>query len=192
MRFFSDATAIASLALPSFSLGRSRAEPTGLRSRFKLSYLVIAVSLIALAVIAWLWASRPSPIHAAKQWGLPGVWQHDCKAPVRADNPRYRYDIEHGKLLLRRDFGGKATDESVISDLESTSTGEIRYVVHFAQLGDNRKDRASRQNVLVRSPEGRIRTLVNKDMATGSESVIGGIRVADKKPTPWMTRCSGE
>jgi hypothetical protein len=193
MRMFTNAAAAASIALPSFARGGLQATRTGLPSMMlRPSYLVIAVALVALAILAWLWTSRPSSVQAATAWGLPGVWQHDCEAPVGLDNPRYRYSIEDGKILLRRDFGGKAKDASGISDVETTSTGEIQYVVHFAQLGDSRQDRASRRNVLAKSPDGRIRTVANEDAGTGEESVVGGIRAEDRNPTPWMSRCRSQ
>lgn len=123
---------------------------------------------------------------------MPGVWQGDCEAPVRLDNPRYRYSIEDGKVLLRRDFGRDMNDTSVISHAEKTAAGELRYVVHFVQLGQTRQDRASRQNVLAKSTDGRIRTVSNKDTDTGVETVVGGVRAEDRTPTPWMSRCRPE
>jgi len=194
MRIFTNVAAAASIALPSFAVGGSREPRTGRRSLLGPSYLVIviAVALLALAIGAWFWTSRESSIQAATAWGLPGVWQRDCEAPARVDNPRYRYSIEDGKILLRRDFGGLAKDASAISDVARIPTGEIQYVVHFAQLGESRQDRASRRNVLTKSPDGRIRTVANKNVGTGEESVIGGIRAEDRNPTPWMSRCKSQ
>lgn len=163
---------------------------TGRRSGLRPAYLVIAVVLLALAIGAWFWISREASIQAATAWGLPGVWQRDCEMPVSADNPRYEYGIEDGKILLRRDFGDLGKDTSAISDVERLPNGEIQFVVHFVQLGQSRRERASRQNVFTKSPDGRIRTLVNRHASTGEESVTGGIRVEDRKPTPWMSRCT--
>jgi hypothetical protein len=189
MGIFTNAAAAASIVLPSFGDGRSQTTETGRRNRLKPLYLALPVVLIALAIAAWFWISRQSSIQVATAWGLPGVWQHDCEAPVRADNPRYSYSIEDGKILLRRDFGRGMKDTSEISDVEKTSAGELHYVVHFVQLGQNRQDRASRQNVLAKSADGRARAVSNKDTGTGVESVVGGVRAEDKNPTPWMSRC---
>ena len=185
MRIVTTAAAVASIVLPSFAFGGSQAT----RKRRYVSYLVILVVLIALAIVAWLWISRHSSTQVATAWGLPGVWQRDCVAPVHLNNPRYKYSIEDGKVLLRRDFGGKVKDRSEISDVETTSTGDLQDVVHFVELGDSRRERASRQNVLTKSPDGRIRAVANKNIGTGEESVVGGIRAEDSNPTPWMSRC---
>lgn len=150
---------------------------------------VVAVALLALAFVLWPSTARQSSVEVARSWGLPGIWQRDCDTPVRADNPRYNYSVEEGKLLLRRDFGGGINDASVISDVEITPNGEIGYVVHFVQLGDNRQGRVSRQNMLIKSADGRIRTFSNKQAKTGQPSVVGGIRADDLVPTPWLNRC---
>lgn len=163
---------------------------TGRLRRFKPLYLAVPVVLVALALVAWFWMSRQSSIQVVRSWGLPGVWQGDCQAPVGLDNPRYRYSIEDGQILLRRDFGRDLKDTSVISHAEETPAGELLYVVHFVQLGQNRQDRASRQNVLAKSADGRIRTVSNKDADTGVETVARGVRAENRSPTPWMSRCT--
>jgi hypothetical protein len=186
MRILTNAAAAASIVLSSAGSRGTRTEGHG---RFRPFYLAIPVVLIALAIAAWWWTSRHSSVEVATAWGLPGVWQHDCEAPVRADNPRYRYSVEDGKILLRRDFGRDVKDTSVISRVERTSAGELRYVVHFVELGNSRQDRASRENLLAKSADGRIRTIANKDADTGVETVVGGVRAEDRNPTPWMSRC---
>jgi len=189
MRIFTNAAAAASIARPSFAFGRAQEPPTRRRSGLRPAYFVIVIVCLVLAIGAWLWTSRDSSVQAVTAWGLPGVWQRDCKAPVGMNNPRYTYGIEDGKIILRRDFGGLARDQSAISDAERLRDGEIQFMVHFAQLGESRKERANRQNVLVKSPDGRIRTVANRNMGTGEESVSGGIRTDDGTPTPWMSRC---
>jgi hypothetical protein len=186
MWVLANAAAAASVVLPSV---RSQATRTGDNGRSRPFYVAIPVALIAVAITAWLWMSGSSSVEVATAWGLPGVWQNDCEAPVRADNPRYRYSIEDGKVLLRRDFGRDMKDASVISRVEKTSAGELHYVVHFDQLGNSRQDRASRENLLAKSADGRIRTISNKDTDTGVATVVGGVRAEDGNPTPWMSRC---
>lgn len=189
MRILTYVAFAASVVLPSSMIGQSLEART--RRRYALATVgaVVAVALMALAFVLWPLTARQSSVEVATTWGLPGVWQGDCQAPIRADNPRYNYSVEEGKLLLRRDFGGGITDASVISDVEITPTGEIHYVVHFVQLGDNRQGRLSRQNLLIRSADGRIRTFSNKPAGTGQPSVVGGIRADDLVPTPWLNRC---
>lgn len=152
-------------------------------------HVALVAAVVALAIAAWLWFFRDSSAQVATAWGLPGIWQQYCDAPVRTGNPRYEYRIEDGKLFLRRDFGGKFKDGSVVSHMATTATGNLQYSVHFTELGERRQDRASRQNVLTKSPDGKIRILVNKDEASGAESVVGGVRTEDGQPTPWMNRC---
>jgi hypothetical protein len=189
MRILTNAAAAVSIALPTFASGGTQETRAGVPGRLRPSYLAIPVVLIVLAIIAWFWTSRQSSLQVVMAWGLPGVRQHDCEAPVRLDNPRYDYSLEDGKILLRRDFGRGVKDTSTISEAALTPTGDIHYVVHFVQLGSSRQDRASRQNVLTKSPDDRIRTVSNKDAGTGIETVAGGVRIEDKNPTPWMSRC---
>ncbi len=194
MRSLTNAVAAVLRAVPSAAAGGRQAARPERRSGFRRLYLLIPAVVIALALAAWFWTSRQSSssIEVATAWGLPGVWQVDCEAPVRVDNPRYRYSIEDGKILLRRDFSRGVKDASEITDVERTSAGELRYVVHFVQLGDKRNERASRQNVLAKSADGRIRAVANKNAGTGEETVAGGVRAADNSPTPWMSRCKLE
>ncbi|MCW5735496.1 MAG: hypothetical protein KIS73_15285 [Enhydrobacter sp.] len=187
MLTFGEAAAAVQIASPSFGGGSSAW--TGRGRRLRPAYFVVAIALVALAIMGWFWMSRPTTSQVAEAWGLLGVWQHDCAAPARLDNPRYHYSIDDGKVILRRDYGRGLKDTSVISDLEATSPTEIRYVVHFAQLGRERGKQVSRQNILVRSPEGRVRTVANKNVGTGEDSVVQGVRVEGGNPTPWMTRC---
>jgi hypothetical protein len=150
---------------------------------------VVTVALIALTIVLWSRSARQSAVEVATAWGLPGVWQRSCEMPVGSDNPLYNYSVEDGKLLLKRDFGRGIVDASIISDADITPTGEIRYVVHFVQLGDNRQGQVSRQNVLIKSTDGRIRTFSNRQAGSGQDTVIGGIRSSDLTPTPWLSRC---
>lgn len=189
MQILTYAAFAASVALPSFMIGQSPEVRTRRRYALAAAGAVVAVALIALALVLWPRTARQSWVELAISWGLPGVWQSDCETPVRRNNPRYDYSVEDGKLLLRRDFGSGIKDASAISDVEITSTGELHYVVHFVQLGDNRQGRVSRQNVLIKSADGRIRTFLNKQAGTGEQSVVGGIRAEDLAPTPWLSRC---
>lgn len=178
------------MALGEGRTASGRAVREGARKLRRRAYFVgAAVVLVVLAIAGWFWASRPSSAQVAAGWGLPGIWQRDCEAPLRADNPRYAYSIEDGKVLLRRDFGRDLKDTSEISDVETTPAGELRYVVRFVQLGPSRQERATRQNVLAKAPDGRIRAVANKHADTGEESVVKGIRIGDNNPTPWMRRC---
>jgi hypothetical protein len=194
MRMFTYADFAASIALPSFGAGRSPATPQA-RS-FRLKALGLGIALLAvlagLALVVWPWMAGRSWVQIATAWGLPGVWQQDCEAPVSLDNPRYKYSIEEGKILLRRDFGGRTSDASEITDVDLTPAGELGYMVHFVQLGKSRKDQVSRQNVLAKAADGRIRTVSNKQASSGEASVVGGVRAADQNPTPWMSRCRPE
>lgn len=184
----------ASIALPVLAAGPSPASRPALSFRLKavgLGLIVLAV-LAILSFVGWQWMAGPAWAQIATAWGLPGVWQQNCEAPVGQDNPRYKYSIDKGKILLQRDFGRGAVDASEITDVQLTSTGELDYVVHFAQLGKSRKDQLDRRNVLAKSPTGQIRAIANREIASGVESVAGGIRASDQTPTPWMSRCRPE
>lgn len=190
MRTVTEAAAAALIAMP--SLRGWREARTGRSGWLRPAYLGLAVLLVGLAIVAWFWMSRPSSSDVVAAWGLPGVWQQDCAAPARLDNPRYKYGIEGGRILLTRDFGRGLRDTGVISGVEAPSRAEIRYVVHFTQLGGDRKMKAHRQNVLTKSAEGRIRAVSNNTVGTGEATVVDGIRVDDRQATPWMTRCAAE
>jgi len=189
MRMFTDAAFAVAIALPSFAADRSApTRAAALPFMAKVLVVGVAMALIALAVIFWPW-TRDSSVDVATKWGLPGIWQNDCAAPLHVNNPRYTYAVEDGKLLLARDFGDDLRHTSAISDVGVTPRGELHYMVHLVQLGVSRNERLSRRNLLVKSPEGRIRVLSNTVGDKGAESVAGGIRLEDHEPTPWMTRC---
>ena len=190
MRFLTDAVAAAMALLPSVASGGPRSAWPSFQALPRPLYVAVpVVALVALAAAVWFWVFREPPMHVAAQWGLVGVWQLDCKAPVRPNNPSYKYSIENGQLLLTRDVGRGTTDTSKISDV-TVAGEEISYVVHFAQAGDKNKETVARQNTLAKSPDGRIRTVINKDVRTGQVTVLDGLRTSDKKPTPWMSRCA--
>ena len=118
----------------------------------------------------------------AINWGIVGVWQKDCDAPISQSNDQQAFVIRDGKLFLDRSTGERH-DSNPIVEASIDASGALDLQVAFTTY------RQIRQNVYARMPDGRQHVVVNRNINNGAYSVRNGILLSNKRPTPLLTRC---
>lgn len=148
----------------------------------------VSIRLIAVALLAGF--SSASSVSAqtvagtATKWGLVGVWQLDCKAPVSESNGALKYAVRGGKLFHDRDFGGGRTDSSAVTAVTIKSDETLEVTIPFASISQ------TRQFAFFKAADGRIRALYSKNVDTDEYSIRDGKFVANGNATPWQSRCA--
>lgn len=118
-----------------------------------------------------------------ERWGLAGTWSLDCSQPASRQNYYLSYvATADGRASHDRDFGdGK--DSHAIQRATILPDGMIELTVHFKSFGETRKWR------LVKSPDRRIKTMVNSNVDGGDFTIKDGKFVPSGAEVRWQTRC---
>ncbi len=144
--------------------------------------VVLRCCLVAACVFAGMqcaWAE--STAEAAEKWGLLGTWALDCTKPPSRENGYLGYVRDGEQILHKRNFGD-LSDSHFVTGAKQLPGGGIEIVMDIAGLAQ------TRTMVLVKSGDGRSRTISNRDDA-GKFSIRDGKFAANGKPAPWQTRC---
>jgi hypothetical protein len=148
--------------------------------------LTISIGKSVLALAGMLAASGASlsetPGNVAKNWGLLGVWRLDCAGTRSGSDPDYRYVVRNQTLFEDRDFGDHH-DSSAIVSATNTADGGIALVIRFDVLS------MTRERKMIRMDDGRIRTVMSRNVATNEYSVRDGKFVSNGNATPSQTHC---
>jgi len=135
--------------------------------------------------------SAPQPAHAqspadvAAQWGLLGHWRHDCNAPPsRPGNVDLEYIVKGNQLVHVITFGNGTSQTAPITAAKIRADNSIDITVYFPARS------ATRQNVFQKTPDGRLRTLVSRDVNTDDYFVRDGKYTSNGKPFVLNSRCS--
>jgi hypothetical protein len=146
--------------------------------------LTIAISRSVLALAGMLAASGASlsetPGNVARNWGLLGLWRLDCAGKRSGSDPGYV--VRNQTLFEDRDFGDHH-DSNVILSAADTADGGIALVIRFDVLS------ATRERRMIRIDDGRIRTVMSRNVATNEYSVRDGKFVSNGNATPSQTHC---
>jgi hypothetical protein len=118
---------------------------------------------------------------AAEKWGLLGTWAIDCTKPPSRENGYLAYARNGEQVVHRRDFGD-LSDTHWVTGAKLLSGGAIEIVMDISGFAQ------TRTMVLVKTGDGRSRTISNRDDA-GRFSIKDGKFIANGKPAPWQTRC---
>ncbi|MDP1837558.1 MAG: hypothetical protein Q8N31_14290 [Reyranella sp.] len=148
----------------------------------------VSIRLVAFALLAGFSSangvSAQTVAGTATQWGLIGVWQLDCKAPISQSNGALKYAVRGGKLFHDRDFGGGKTDSNVVISARANSDETLEVTISFASFSQ------TRQFAFVKAADGRIRALNNRNVDTDEYSIRDGKFLANGNVTPWQSRCA--
>jgi len=143
---------------------------------------LVLLAAVVLAVTA-LSASAQTNAQNATTWGLLGMWKVDCSR--RAGNgldASQTYVIRDGKLELDRDFG-TVKDTANVTTARIRAEGTLELVILYPSLSQ------TREFVLVKGPDGRIRSVSNRNVDTNEFSIRDGVLLANGNQSPWQSRC---
>jgi len=142
--------------------------------------------LLLLVLLGVAGFAAPSSAETAAQiaarWGIVGIWQKDCNAPVSRNNDQQAFVIRNGKLFLDRSTGN-GHDSNPITAASINAQGELDLRVTFPASGQNR------QNVHAMAKDGRDHIVLNRDVITGEYTVKNGILLSTGNAVPWLTHC---
>jgi hypothetical protein len=147
-----------------------------------------ACGFAALSLLASLPArSETSPPQSIpdtlEAFGFFGRWAPDCSRPAALDNSR--------RVVMRTLGGGVSFTDSLGEKfvantyvvLKATVTAPDTIVLQI-ELNDK-----IQQDLTMVSRNGKIRTMINKPLASDKPVVEGGVVLANGQKTPWLSRC---
>ncbi|MFI5032226.1 MAG: hypothetical protein ACHQPH_16140 [Reyranellales bacterium] len=140
-----------------------------------------------LAVLALLLpmqgALAETPVEAARRWGLIGTWRFDCNAPPDKADVTLTYTVRNNRLYHDRNWGS-GTDSSAITNATVRPDGTIALLIAFTSLSQ------TRENLLRKMPDGRVLTLVSRNVDNDEHTIKDGKIVGSGKPMPLLALCS--
>ena len=138
--------------------------------------------LLAAAMALPTSARAETAAEAAAAWGLVGTWAFDCRLPPSEGNGYLTYQVTPaGGLAHERDFGRRRDANEVLRAAESV--GGLELTVYFPAAAQ------TRQLVLARSADGRMRLVSETLASTGEVAVRDGKIASTGTDTPWQVRC---
>jgi hypothetical protein len=138
--------------------------------------------VLALALAAADLASAETVIESAKKWGLLGTWAIDCSKPPSRSNGHLAYRAKQGRLVHEREFGD-VREESPVLSARITASGGLELLVRFESFSQ------TREYLMIKGSEGRIRAFFNRDVDTDVYSIKDGKIVGSGNDTVWQHRC---
>lgn len=129
-------------------------------------------------------ASAESLSETLDNFGFFGRWAVDCGQPASPDNNvRTARLSPTGDPLFSESLGGNGEPNSYVI-LRAKRTGTDTIVLRTKLNGQ------VTQELTMRRHGDRLRTITNRDMATGEHLVRKGIVVTTGRETPWLMRCA--
>jgi hypothetical protein len=141
----------------------------------------IALVIAAITVPARIgWAETVA--ETVRAWELVGKWSPDCSRPPTERNGQDIYFVTPaGRVGRDRDFGRRYDRKEVKQALARSDGLElIVYCPQSAKL---------RQITLIKAPDGRLRTMTERDVDTEEYTIKDGKFAATGADTPWKMRC---
>ena len=141
---------------------------------------MLAVLELLLPVQA---ALAETPAEAARRWGLIGTWRFNCNAPPDKIDVVLVYAVRNNRLYHDRNWGS-GTDSSAITNATIRPDGAIDLLINFTSLSQ------TRQNILKKMPDGRVLTLVSRNVDNDQHTIKDGKVAGSGQPMTLLTRCS--
>jgi hypothetical protein len=147
--------------------------------RVKFLIVVVFGSLIVTA------ARAESARETLDQFGFFGTWAVRCDEPSSPDNVT-RYALTSTKGVSFTETLGKDSQSNIYSVLSAKRVGGDSILIRTRLNSDIEQD------LTIRRDQNRVRTMQNREVATGDFVVKDGIVDSNKSETPWLTRCSSD
>jgi hypothetical protein len=141
-----------------------------------------AVFLVLLGLMVPWVGHAQTPAAAATGWGLLGTWRYNCNAAPSRDDNVLTYVVRGGRLFHDRNWGD-GTDSSVVTSAKIRPDGTLDLVIVFTSVSQ------TRENVVAKTPDGRVRVLVSRNIDTDQYLIKDGKFVASGSPMAPLQRC---
>jgi hypothetical protein len=140
--------------------------------------------LAVLALIPPVQATlAETPAEAGRRWGLIGTWRFNCNATPDKVDVVLIFAVRNNRLYHDRNWGS-GTDSSAITNATIRPDGAIDLLINFTSLSQ------TRQNILKKMPDGRVLTVVSRNVDNDEHTIKDGKVVGSGQPMALLTRCS--
>ncbi|MBV9347537.1 MAG: hypothetical protein JOZ70_07670 [Pseudolabrys sp.] len=122
-----------------------------------------------------------APRDALETFGFTGEWALRCDAPPALDNPHRIIRLRRsGSSFTEQQGEAYQPNEYRILAARRDAQGALLLRVRFA---------GATQELTIAKQGDQIRTMRNRDVASGRLVVDEGVVASNGAPTPWLTRC---
>ncbi len=128
-------------------------------------------------------ALAQSAAESATRWGLLGLWRVNCATPASRSETDIRYRVHEGRLYYDRDFG-ETRDSHLVAAAAIRADGSIEVLITFPTFAQ------TRQYALIKSGDGRVRAISNRDVDTNQYTIADGKFTSNGAATPWQNKCN--
>ena len=147
----------------------------------RIKFLAAAAAVILFCSPA---TSAESPGETLESFGFFGRWATDCNQPASPDN-----NVRTAQLSPA---GDPVFSESLGSEPNSYVVFRVRRTGADTIILRTKLNGEIIQELTMHRQGDRIRTIANRDMASGGYLVRKGVVVSTKRETPWLTRCGAQ
>ncbi len=139
-------------------------------------------------MLGWLVGSAPASAETLRQtldaFGFFGTWARDCDKPTSAtNNLRVATVSPTGDPMFTESLGPDSEPNVYVILRVRRAAGDT--IVLRAKLNGDVE-----QDLTMRRDHDRIRTIDNREVATGRYIVRRGVVASTRNETPWLRRCS--
>lgn len=150
-------------------------------SHVRQKFLAVAAAVIFFSAPA---AQADSLSTTLETFGFFGRWAVNCDEPASpTNNVRAARLSDTGDPIFSESLGGSGEPNSYVI-LRAKRKGADTIVLRTKLNGE------IVQELTMYRHGGRMRTMTNRDMASGDYLVRKGVVVSTKQETPWLTRCA--
>jgi hypothetical protein len=141
--------------------------------------------MVAGLLLAWHGpaANAQTVGNTMERWGMFGTWSTDCSRPPDEVGRTAYVLTPTGKVVHYRDFKN-AQDSREVLMTALIPDGRLEIFVDFGETG------GLRRWVMLKGPDGRIRSVENARIDGTQITVSNGRFLHNGAETPWQSRCS--
>jgi hypothetical protein len=149
----------------------------------------VRIKFLAACAAVIFFSAAPALAETASQTledlGFFGRWAMNCDEPPSESNTvRIARVSATGDAIFKESLGGPGEPNIyVVLRVTRTDTGMVLRTKLNGTVS---------QDLTIRRDGDRIRTITNRDVATGRFVVRKGVIVSNGRETPWLTRCTQE
>jgi hypothetical protein len=148
----------------------------------------VLLKVLAAAALGCLIGGAPADAATVRQtldaFGFFGTWARDCDKPASlTNNQRVVTMSPRGRPMFIESLGPDS-EPNVYVILRARRPARDTIVLRVKLNGGDEQD------LIMRHDHDRIRTIDNREVATGTYIVRKGVVASTKDETPWLTRCA--
>jgi hypothetical protein len=145
------------------------------------------VKFLTAVAMAWLVGSGPAAAETVREaldgFGFSGTWALRCDDPPSPDNNVRVVSVSPGGDPMFAESLGPESDPNIYVIVRARRVNDDTIVLRVKLNGEIDQD------LTIQRDKNRIRTMDNREIATGQYVVKNGVVASNKRETPWLTHC---